>query len=168
MRVLLRIALVCLLACTFGCTPSARQIQAQSAGAVAAGANASLAIAIERYRAQSLRAVDRAKTEAEARKAFARIDAIFEPIFKAFKVLRAAQDGWATALEEGGDTAGALEGMKKAYCGLEAVWPAELRAMPFSLVRCPKRAETPAPDPKSEDAPASEAPNTGALPWPMS
>jgi hypothetical protein len=120
------------------CTPSARQIQAQTANALAVSANASLPVVVEQFRQDSLRAIDQSKTEPEARQKLAAIDARYEPIWKAWEALRLAQDGWATVLENGLDTLAAFLSLKGAYCGLLSLWPKEIPAIPLAPIVCPK------------------------------
>lgn len=133
----LLIAVAC--AILAGCGLTGRQVQAQAATAIAQAANATLPILVERFRQQGLRAIDKADTENKARAELARIDSEWAPIWKAWATLRVAQDAWATALEKGGDTAAALGALREAYCGLEAVWPKDIPAIPLGPVACGKK-----------------------------
>ena len=130
--------LLVVVACTIlsGCGLTGRQVQAETATAIATTGNAALPILVERYRQQGLRAVDQADTEEKARAETARVDREWAPIWKAWATLRLAQDVWATALEKGGDTGAALGALREAYCGLEAVWPKDIPAIPLGPVVC--------------------------------
>lgn len=124
-----------------GCGNSQLQIQAQTANAVAQAANSALPLLVERFRREGFSAIDqvraRAGSEEDARAAVAAVEARWEPIWKAWDVLKVAQDGWAIAVESGGDTDAALKGLKDAYCGLRSVWPEGLPAVPLAPLRCP-------------------------------
>lgn len=118
------------------CDMTALQIQAQTANAVAIGANAALPTLVNRYRQEGLDVIAGAKTRAEAEASLARVRAAWAPVWRAWDTLRVAQDSWATALERGGDTAAALASLKQAYCGLLRVWPKQIPALPVGPLRC--------------------------------
>jgi len=136
------LVIVAVLLVVAGCGPTARQIQAQTADSVAEAANASLPILVQRYRDEGFRELERIKAAGgsadDARDAVDVVKAKWRPVWDAWEALRVAQDAWATALEEGGNTAGALVGLKKAYCGLQSVWPGDIPAVPLALLRCEK------------------------------
>lgn len=119
-----------------GCDGAALQIQAQTANAVAAAANAGLPVLVERYKAEGDVAVAKAATRAEAETGVAAVKERWSPIWSAWEALRVAEDGWALAIEQGGDLGAAIQGLSVAYCGLVAVWPEDIPAIPLSPLRC--------------------------------
>lgn len=119
-----------------GCSSTGLQVQAATANAVAAGANAALPVLIEAYRQEGLKAIAKAPSRDAAEAELARIDQEWDKRWKAWGALRLAEDVWAVAIETGGNTAGAFAGMKTAYCGLQALWPKEIPAMPIVPIAC--------------------------------
>ena len=132
-RFLAVLAVLCLGA---GCDSAALQIQAQTANAVAGAANAGLPVLVERYKAEGDAAIEKAATRAEAETGVAAVKDRWSPIWSAWEALRVAEDGWAVAIEQGGDLGAAIHGLSVAYCGLVAVWPADIPAIPLSPLRC--------------------------------
>ena len=126
---------------------SMSQIQAQTANAVASGANAALPMLVDKYRQEGNRAIEKAASRPDAEAALSAIKAKWKPVWDAWEVLRVAEDAWATALELGGDTTGALVGLKKAYCGLQGVWPDDVPVVPLAPLKCPSGKAEPAPGP---------------------
>ncbi len=119
-----------------GCGGAALQIQAQTANAVAAAANAGLPVLVARYKAEGDAAIATATTRADAEAGVAAVKERWAPIWSAWEALRAAEDGWAVTIEQGSDMAAAIQGLSVAYCGLVAVWPEEIPAIPLSPLRC--------------------------------
>ncbi len=120
-----------------GCGVSARQIQAQTATAVANSANASLPILVGRYRLEGDRAIAEATDRAGAEAAVAAVQQKWTPVWKSWETLRLAHGAWAALLEKGDvGLAAALSALGDAYCGLLKVWPGDVPAIPLSVVRC--------------------------------
>jgi len=119
-----------------GCDAGALQIQAQTANAVASAANAGLPVLVERYKSEGDAAIERAATRAEAETGVAAVKERWAPVWAAWEALRVAEDGWAVAIEQGGDLGAAIQGLSVAYCGLVAVWPEDIPAIPLSPLRC--------------------------------
>jgi hypothetical protein len=138
--VLLAVLLGTLVMMTSGCPDFSRQIQAQTANGIANGANAALTILQERYRQEGLAVLTEVHrsggTEAEARAELQKVIDKWKPIWQAWETLRVAEDAWATAIEQGGDTAAVLAAMKKAYCGLMQLWPESIPAIPLAPIKC--------------------------------
>ena len=119
-----------------GCSMSARQVQAHAANAIAGAANSALPILLESYRQEGLNAIANASDRTTAETELAAIKERWAPVWKAWETLRVAQNAWATALEEGGDTKAALGEVRAAYCELQKVWPDELAAVPIAPAAC--------------------------------
>lgn len=123
-----------------GCPGSTLQVQAQAANVVAAAANASLPVLVEAYRLEGMEAIDAVKaqggTAEQARRAVDEVKARWAPIWLAWGKLKEAENQWATALEAGNESAGAVVALRAAYCELEACWPASVPAMPLSFAKC--------------------------------
>ena len=137
---LLLVVATMLMSSVFGCTDSALQVQAQVANGVAQAANAGLPLLVDRYRNQGFSEMEAVKgrggTEEEARAAIARVEAEWDPVWKAWDTLQLAQNKWATVIETGGNTLVALAQLKDAYCKLRLVWPKGLPAIPLAPLRC--------------------------------
>jgi len=139
MKRLLWVLLLALTVLLCGCE-NANQVQAQTANGIAQAANASLPILLQRMQEEGIaelkavlaRGGDREDAEAAA----ARVDAAWEPIWKAWDALRVAQGRWAAVIEEGGDLTSALSEMVGAYCDFKAIWPGSIPAMPLAPLRC--------------------------------
>lgn len=134
MRRLCQILVFLLILLVTGCI--SRQEQAQSANAIAAGANAALPLLVNRYDQEGVRAIDQAKSADEANAAIARIKDKWFPVWHAWETMKVAQDHWATVLEQGGDLGAALKEMQKAYCRLVAIWPEDVMAVPLAPIAC--------------------------------
>ena len=119
-----------------GCPDSARQIQIYTAEAVARGANAGLPVLVQRYKAEGDAVILMATTRGDAEAGIAAVKAKWKPVWEAWEALRAAQDGWATALEKGGSLVAALQGVQVAYCGLQKVWPEDIPVVPLVPLKC--------------------------------
>ena len=123
-----------------GCSDAARQVQIHLADATAEGANAGLPVLISAYDAEGVAVIQAAKTREEAEAGVAEVKARWAPVWAAWEVLRLAQDVWATALEDGSDLTAALKAVKEGYCGLKAVWPKTIPAVPLVPVKCAEAA----------------------------
>lgn len=136
----MRLYLLVLFVLAAACNNAGLQIQAHAADSVAEASNAALPILVQRYRDEGFRELEQVKadggTVSDARRAIERVKANWAPIWSAWEMLAVAQDGWATTIESGGDQAVALAELKRAYCGLRAVWPEDIPAVPLSLLRC--------------------------------
>jgi len=125
-----------------GCGVSGIQIQAHVADSIAETANASLPILVSRYRQDGLDVLKGVKVaggnQDDGRAAIDKVKARWEPVWQAWELLRIAQDAWATSLETGVGSDAALLKLKKAFCGLQEVWPKELALplSPFSIAGC--------------------------------
>lgn len=123
----------------FNCSPSAIQIEAATANAVALAANSALPLLAEAFRQDGLSAIADVKarggTADEARAAVAAVEAKWAPVWRGWAALRIAEDAWATALEQGGDTAAALAAVRLAYCGLLSEWPSSVPKL-VPMVAC--------------------------------
>lgn len=106
------------------------------AQALATAANALLPILIDAMEQEGNIAIDKASSRQEAEDALAAIEKSWEPIWEKWKLLVVAQDAWARTIEGGGDTTEALAALKKAYCGLMAIYPKSIPAAPIGLVTC--------------------------------
>jgi hypothetical protein len=82
------------------------------------------------------KAIANSKTEAEARTRIEQIKADWKLVWASWETLRVAQDAWAKALEDGGDTAATLKALGEAYCGLQKVWPKQIKAIPLGPLQC--------------------------------
>lgn len=133
---MIRAIIVVLALATIGCGDVGRQIQIRTANATAVGANAALPMLVDRYRSESLAAIDRAETREVAEAKLSAIDRQWDPIWEAWDALATAQDAWASSLESDGDTAAALAALRIAYCGIRNLWPSSIPAIPLSLVSC--------------------------------
>lgn len=153
---------VALVAALSGCGDMGRLIQARTADGVATAANSGLPILVERYNQEGIDAIMAVKksggTKEQAHAAIAKVKAKWDPVWKAWETLRVAQDAWAGALESGGDTSAALGQLKGAYCGLSAVWPDDIPAVPLAPMKCPDPAVVPASSVAPAVAPPSTAP----------
>ncbi len=127
------------------CTPSALQVQAQTADAIAKASNAGLPSLVAEYKDQGDEQIDAAAakpgaTEGGAWLAVEGVKKKWEVVWKAWETLSAAHDAWSTAVERGGETSETLGALRAAYCKLLGVWPEEIPAIPLSPVVCPKGA----------------------------
>lgn len=118
-----------------GC-PDPYQIQAQTANSISLAANTSLPLLIDEYKQQGVHEITLSKNEQEATTRLLAIETKWQPIWKAWEVLRVSHDAWASIIEGKGDTIKALLALKDAYCGLIKVWPAEIRAIPMAGIPC--------------------------------
>lgn len=158
MRVLQVYGLLALL--VNGCAPSALQVQARAANALALGANDALASLESAYRAEGLRAINTAGTEREARGALEHVRQRWQPVWGvcadavaapadrchggAWPALVAAQRAWAEALEQqvagstlDGVTADRLfRQIRLAYCDLKTALPAGVSLAPVIAQGC--------------------------------
>lgn len=134
--IVLFVALLCV-----GCTNALYQAQVHTANGIGTGANAALPILIDQYSNEGFRVLLEAKeagrTRIEAEAALKVVIDKWASIWEAWEALVVAQDRWATALEEGGNTGAALVGLKSAYCGLRGVWPDNIPAVPLVPLVCP-------------------------------
>ncbi len=131
-------AAVALCVATFlGCGYNARQIQAQTAAAIASSANAALPLLVDRYESEGADIVARATTRQEAEEHLAEWKDAWEPVWTAWELLRVAQESWAVALETDEDAAlRSIAGVHSAYCGLLELWPEDLPAIPLAPLSC--------------------------------
>ena len=67
--------------------------------------------------------------------AVAAVESKWTPVWRCWGALRIAEDSWATALEQGGDSVAAFAGLRVAYCGLLAEWPRSV-VVPLAPVTC--------------------------------
>ena len=143
---LLLVVLSSLVLC--GCPDYALQVQAQTANAIAQGANTELPVLVAQFKQDGIEAMTVVKTNGgtadQARAELARIEVKWANVWKGWDALRAAHDAWATALEKGGDYAAALLGLSKAYCAFMILWPQAVPIVPLAPVLCPV-AEKPKP-----------------------
>ena len=119
-----------------GCGPSAQQIQATTADAVARSANAGLPVLVEAERQQGLLAIQASPDRETARAKLVEIEHEWAPVWTAWKALAVAQGAWATALEHGGGTEAAALGVRDAFCKLRAI-PLAAKHVPEAPGLCP-------------------------------
>jgi hypothetical protein len=139
---MMRYLYVCVifLALLTGCSDLARQVQIQTADAVAQGANAALPMLIERYRSSGNAIIESAETRGAAEVALADLKESWAPVWEAWDGLAVAHAAWARALEtEEESLVVALEALKEAYCRLRERWPKEIPAVPIVPVSCEVR-----------------------------
>lgn len=136
-------AAVVLVAPLPACSSATLQVESRVADGVAVAGNTALPILVERYRDEGIDAILAVKhaggSADEARAAVDAVKARWAPVWTAWDALAAAQDGWATAIEQGGDASAALGGLKAAYCSLLFSWPKDVPAAPLAPISCGER-----------------------------
>ncbi len=112
MRWLLLLALV-------SCSPSARNIQVQTANAVAVAANKAAPLIVEEYRKAGVNCVDKAETLLDADVCLTQLESKYGKVKIAWMGMRRAQIEWADALKSGSPKiSDFMNGMEHAYCDL--------------------------------------------------
>jgi hypothetical protein len=110
-----------------GCGSTQPRLQAAEADAIALSANSALPLLAEAFRQEGLAAIADVKArgggEDEAREAVAALEEKWKPVWDAWATLRIAEGALASLLEQGGETASALEQARRAYCALLSHWP---------------------------------------------
>jgi len=115
------------------CPPS---VQAVTADAVAAVANASLDPLLAAYEAEGNAAIQNAGTIEELMMAIPTVQDRWEPLWASLRVFAEAHDVWATALEQGQE--GDLAAVQAAWCALRALAVEfGVRIEDFPVLLCP-------------------------------
>jgi hypothetical protein len=116
--------LLCSLVCLFAaCGPKAIDTQAQMANTIAVVTNDVVPqlIALEHARGDAI--IDAAPDKATAVRELALLEQSWKPVWQAQKALTIAQNAWATALEQHGDTTATFQAVRTAYCRLLPLLP---------------------------------------------
>lgn len=121
---------VAVLTLAVGCGPKAVEVQARMANTVAVVMNSTSPLLIKQEQSEGDAAIDAAKDKAAARAAVADIKERWQPVWDAYDAVRIAQGHWATALEQGGDTATALTQLKGAFCDFKGKLPGGITLPP--------------------------------------
>ena len=138
------VALALLLLCvalSAGCSSFAMQPpsladQRTAASAVGVAANEALPLLVAEYQRCAEGIVQLADTEADVRVKLAELDRRWNPVWQAHEAVELAQHSWARALDDGGDTDGALGVLEAAWCALQQTWPAQVSPLPLKLMGC--------------------------------
>lgn len=136
---MMRLFLIIIAVLSLGCTDPAKQLQIRTADAVAVGANDALPALVSSYKSQGDAVIANATSREAAEAGIAKVKEDWAPVWQAWDTLAAAHGVYATALESDGDIGAALEGMRVAWCGLRAVWPEHIPAIPLLPIKCEDR-----------------------------
>ncbi len=101
------------------CSPSARNIQVQTANAVAVAANKAAPLIVEEYRKAGVDCVDNSETILDADVCLTQLENKYSKVKIAWMGMRRAQIEWADALKSGSPKiSDFMIGMEHAYCDL--------------------------------------------------
>lgn len=101
------------------CSPSARNIQVQTANAVAVAANKAAPLIVEEYRKAGVACVDNSETILGADVCLTQLESKYGKVKIAWMGMRRAQIEWADALKSGSPKiSDFMIGMEHAYCDL--------------------------------------------------